>query len=380
MRISVISLFGILMTGVLPLVLGTRAAGQAPSLVGPPARWEARPPLHARPDLASSPSGLSPVQVRHAYGIDQIAGSGAGQVIAIVDAYGSSTIQNDLNIFSDRYGLPRTTVQILYPQGKLRRSNSGWALETSLDVEWAHAMAPGATILLVVAKSASFSDLLGAVDAAVNAGAKQVSMSWGGAEFSSEASYDYHFNRAGATFTASSGDSGAGVEWPAASPYVVSVGGTSLYVDGSGNVLSETAWSGSGGGISAYEPRPAYQNGWQAGNGRGVPDVSYLADPNTGVSVYIGSYNGSSGWITVGGTSAGAPQWAALVALANAGRASSLSATDTPLYGLGASSYSTFYRDITAGNNGYGALPGYDYVTGLGSPLASQIVPTLTSY
>src|SRR5438552_2336244 len=146
MRINTMTLVRIVVSGVLPLMLCTRAAWQAPFLVVPPADWEARPPLHARPDLASSPYGYSPAQVRHAYGLDQIAGGGAGQIIAIVDAYGSSTIQNDLNVFSDRYGLPRTTVQLLYPQGKPRRSNSGWALETSLDVEWAHAVAPGATI------------------------------------------------------------------------------------------------------------------------------------------------------------------------------------------------------------------------------------------
>lgn len=346
-----------------------------------PEGWEARPPLHFRPAFSSAPAGYAPVQLAHAYGFDKITGNGGGQTIAIVDAYGSGTIQNDLNIFCATYGLPATTVQILYPGGKPRRSNSGWALETSLDVEWAHAMAPGARILLVVAKTASFSDLLAAVDAAVNAGAKQVSMSWGGNEFSSETSYDYHFNVAGVTFTASSGDSGSGVEWPAASPYVVGVGGTTLSLDGSGNVLSETAWSGSGGGISAYETRPGFQNGWQSASGRGIPDVSYDADPNTGVSVYIGNYNGSSGWITVGGTSAGAPQWAALFALANAARSASLSATDITVYTLANANYAGDFRDITSGSNGgFSALTRYDFVTGLGSPLAGSLVPALRNY
>lgn len=346
-----------------------------------PEGWEARPPLHFRPAFSSAPAGYAPVQLAHAYGFDKITGNGGGQTIAIVDAYGSGTIQNDLNIFCATYGLPATTVQILYPGGKPRRSNSGWALETSLDVEWAHAMAPGARILLVVAKTASFSDLLAAVDAAVNAGAKQVSMSWGGNEFSSETSYDYHFNVAGVTFTASSGDSGSGVEWPAASPYVVGVGGTTLSLDGSGNVLSETAWSGSGGGISAYETRPGFQNGWQSASGRGIPDVSYDADPNTGVSVYIGNYNGSSGWVTVGGTSAGAPQWAALFALANAARSASLSATDITVYTLANANYAGDFRDITSGSNGgFSALTRYDFVTGLGSPLAGSLVPALRNY
>ena len=353
---------------------------QSRVIPGPPLGWEARPPIHIRHLLTSGPTGYSPAQMRHAYGFDQISGDGSGQTIAIIDAYGSSTIQSDLNIFSDAYGLPRTTVKIYYPQGIVRKPDSGWALETSLDVEWAHAIAPGATIALVVAKSASFSSLLGAVDYAVGLGAKQVSMSWGGSEFSSESSYDYHFNRPGITFLASSGDSGAGVIWPAASAYVVSVGGTSLYLDGSAHVTSETAWSGSGGGVSAYEIRPTYQNAWQPNSRRGVPDVSYNADPYTGVSVYIGNYNGSSGWLTVGGTSAGAPQWAALIALANANRTGSLNYTDGVLYSLAGSNYSAYYRDVTIGNNGlYNAGARYDFVTGLGSPISGQLIPGLIS-
>src|SRR5205823_6642705 len=133
-----------------------------------------------------------------------------------------------------------------------------------------------------------------------------------------------HFNKPNVTFTASSGDSGAGVEWPAASPYVVAVGGTSLYLDGSNNRGSESAWSGSGGGISSYYSQPSFQTGWQTSTKLGVPDVSYDADPNTGVEVYD-SVNG--GWFVVGGTSAGAPQWAALVALANELRANAGAAT-----------------------------------------------------
>src|SRR5204863_6759825 len=131
-----------------------------------------------------------------------------------------------------------------------------------------------------VASSSQVTDLMNAVDAAVNAGATVVSMSWGAMEFSGMSYYDGHFNRANVTFTASSGDNGAGVEWPAVSPYVLAVGGTTLYLDSNGNRTSETAWSGSGGGISSFYSEPAYQNGWQTSNRRGVPDVSYLADPN----------------------------------------------------------------------------------------------------
>lgn len=340
----------------------------------------ARPPLHVRPHFSPSPGGYSVQQIRHAYGFDRVSETGAGQVIAIVDAYGSATLQNDVDIFSSTFGLPSTPLNIYYPQGTPSTPNSGWALETSLDVEWAHAIAPEATIVVVIAKSPSLNNLLAAVDFAVNLGAKQISMSWGIAEFSSELNFDFHFNRPGVSFFASSGDSGAEVEWPAVCPFVVSVGGTSLQLDEQGNVLSENAWSGSGGGSSVFEPRPAYQNGWQTQSGRGVPDVSYNADPNTGVAVYIGNYNGAAGWITVGGTSAGAPQWAGLAALVNAGRAQPLGAWNAGLYSMAATNYNNFYRDIVSGSNGaFTAIGGYDFVTGLGRPVANLFISPSTN-
>jgi subtilase family serine protease len=209
-------------------------------------------------------------------------------------------IQSDLDQFCATFGIPTTTVKVYYPQG-VPHSDSGWALETSLDVEWAHAIAPGARIVLVVAASDRLSDLLSAVDYAVTLCAKQVSMSYGGSEFWNETSYDFLFNRPDVTFVASSGDNGAGVSWPAASPYVVGVGGTTLSLGYYGNIISETAWSGSGGGISAYESRPAYQDGWHGALGRVVPDVSYAADPNTGVAIYMSDYHGQRGWLTAGG-------------------------------------------------------------------------------
>jgi subtilase family serine protease len=342
-------------------------------------RIQARPRIRILPLLSTSPSGYSPSQVRHAYGFDKLAAGGSGQIIAIVDAYGSPSIQTDLNAFCTKYGLPATTVKVYYPQGK-PGANSGWALETSLDVEWAHAIAPQATIVLVVAKSSSLSDLLGGVDYAVQLGARQVSMSWGGSEFSAEGSYDSHFNKVGVSFFASSGDGGAGVIWPATSPFVTAVGGTTLKLDSSFNVLSETGWSGSGGGVSAYENRPACQANWVTTSRRNVPDVSYAADPNTGVSVYISNYNGATGWVTVGGTSAGAPQWAALAALANSGRAASLLSSNNSVYGLANAAYSNYFRDITLGSNGNSCTVRYDRVTGLGSPFSSTLIPALHAY
>ncbi len=349
---------------------------------GPPRPGHARPPLHINltPSVSTS---YTPAQIRHAYGFDQLAATGANQKIAIVDAYGNSHIQSDLDTFCSQFGLNSTTVQVI---GNNTGSDAGWALETALDVEWAHAIAPGATIILSVAASNGSGDLLNAVDAAVNAGATVVSMSWGGSEFSGMSFYDNHFNRPNVTFTASSGDNGAGVEWPAVSPYVIGVGGTTLYLDANGNRSSETAWSGSGGGISSYYTESAYQTGWQTSNRRGVPDVSYLADPNTGVLVYD-SVNG--GWFVVGGTSAGAPQWAALIALANDLRVKNGSATLTSansvLYPLAQGNSTVpytvnaaYFFDVSQGSNGgYNAGPTYDFVTGLGSPVAAALVPAL---
>ena len=340
--------------------------------------WTIGTQLRARPFLASSPGGYSATQIRHAYGFDKLSATGAGQTIAIVDAYGSSTLQNDLNNFCTAMGLPTTTLGIYYPQGKPRTANSGWALETALDVEWAHAIAPGAKIVVVIAKSSSLTNLLGAVDYAVNTlGAKQVSMSWGSSEFSGETSYDFHFTKAGVSYFAASGDNGSGVIWPAASPNVVAVGGTTLSLDSNG-IASEVAWSGSGGGVSAYETKPSYQSGWQATTARTVPDVSYDANPSTGFPVYISNYNGSTGWITVGGTSAGSPQWAALQALVNSSRASALNGVLTAIYAVAGTAYSADFYDITVGNNGgYTTTISYDYVTGLGSPNAAALVPSL---
>lgn len=342
--------------------------------------WEGRHRIHTHQFfLAAFPSGNTPARIRHAYGFDLIPETGKNQIIGIVDPYGSSTIQADLDKFSDTFGLPRTKIGFSYPQGLPRKTDDGAALETSLDVEWAHAIAPEATLLLVVAKSNSFNDLLEAVDAAVRSGARQISMSWGGSEFSSETAYDFHFNKPGVTFVAASGDSGSGVVWPAVSPYVLAVGGTSLYMDASGDYVSEIAWAGSGGGMSAFEQKPPFQKtNLVPFTNRSVPDVSYNADPNTGYSVYIGNYDRAAGWITLGGTSAGAPQWAALIALSNASRSSPLSFANASLYALAGINYPLYFFDVTSGNNGgYSALPKYDLVTGLGSPIANQIVPAL---
>src|SRR5436190_5399225 len=360
------------------------------------------PLIHTVSPASATVVGLTPSQIRHFYGFDSLSCSssntcGSGQTIAIVDAFNDPNIQSDLNSFATQFGLPTCTTSngcftIATPQGS-PRTDRGWALEISLDVEWAHAIAPGAKILLVESKTNSFANLFGAVDyAASQPGVHQVSMSWGGGEFSSEASNDFHFQVSGVTFFASSGDSGHGLIYPSASPLVVSVGGTTLNIDRFGNLVSETAWSGSGGGISAFENEPSYQTNYpipSTGGLRGSPDVSYDADPNSGVAAFdsLGD-QGFKNWIQVGGTSAGSPQWAALNAIANVGRASPLSSTPTTtptnlaIYNIAKTAYSTNFRDVTSGTNGScgsvcTAVTNYDFVTGLGSPHANVLVTSL---
>src|SRR5438445_12741926 len=193
------------------------------------------PLYHAVSPASNTVVGLTPTQIRHAYGFDGLSCSssntcGSGQTVAIVDAFNDPNIQSDLHTFDSAFGLPTCTTSngcftIATPQGA-PRTDRGWALEISLDVEWAHAIAPGAKILLVEAATNSFANLFSAVDfAASQTGVHQVSMSWGGGESSTEVGSDSHFQVTGVTFFASSGDSGHGIIYPSASPFVVSVGG-----------------------------------------------------------------------------------------------------------------------------------------------------------
>jgi len=320
------------------------------------------------PNATSSPTGLSPATIKSAYNYSTSSTAGAGKTIAIVDAYDDPTAESDLAVFNSQFGLPACTTAngcfskvdqsggTSYP-----RKDSRWALEISLDIQWAHAIAPGANILLVEAASNSFTNLLAAEDYA-KAHAQYVSNSWGGSEFSGESSYDSHFVGSGVSFFVSSGDSGLPAEYPSASPNVISVGGTTLHFSGS-TFSSETGWSGSGGGCSAYESATSAQQAFgtfaQVGCGtkRGTPDVSLDADPASGVSVYDTTrYQGQQGWFKVGGTSASSPMWA--------GRSAVAGATVNSAYVYG---NSITYRDITSGNNGASALTGYDLVTGRGS-------------
>lgn len=337
-------------------------------------------------DIKPNVAGFRPAQIKKAYGINLLKNKGAGITVAIVDACGNSHAQSDLNTYDTKFNLPATTIKIVTPQGTPCSDPTGWGVETDLDIQMVHAVAPQATIVLEAAKSASFANLINAAkDAYTNQGATIVSMSFGGSEFSGEtgSTADGVFssgNAKGVSFTASSGDSGCGAQYPAASPFVTSVGGTSLTLSSTGGYGSESAWSGSGGGLSAFESRPSYQSGFNSVNQRGIPDVAMVADPNTGVIMYDSDVGG---YIEVGGTSVAAPLWAGVLAITDQGRTSSMQNADNELYNVAsnATKYAGNYHDITTGSAGgsCAAKTGYDLVTGLGSPVANKLVPALVA-
>lgn len=381
--------------------LEDRTVPSAAQLVAPPLMqptYDALPAATRALDATQSPPGLTPVQIRGAYGFDHVAfpgnvpADGRGQTIAIVDAYDDPTAAADLLAFDRQFALPAASFVKVGLDATGRASTThlpspdrDWSVEIGLDVEWAHAIAPAASILLVEAHSNSYADLLRAVDFARRVpGVSAVSMSWGSGEFRGETAFDAYFTtpagHAGVTFLASSGDGGAPALFPSVSAHVVSVGGTSLQVDPTNEWLDESGWAGGGGGISRFVRQPAYQKSLAifSGGMRTAPDVAYDADPNTGVAV-LATY-GYGGWLQVGGTSAGAPQWAALVALANQGRAlageaslDGFTQTLPRLYRLPASDF----HDIWTGDNGFVASAGYDLVTGLGSPVTDALIPDL---
>lgn len=338
--------------------------------------------------------------------------TGAGQTIVIVDAPGSADVAGDLNAFNSYYGLPACNASNgCFTQINLSAapaaSSTDWDMEIGLDVEWAHAMAPAAKIVLVEGASANVADLFKGLQTAVTQpNVAAVSMSWGAPEFASEtgANYDGFFKQhPGIAFFAAAGDTGndgSNQIYPAASPYVTAVGGTTI----ASLVLPETstsevAWSLGGGGPSIYESMPSYQRSYlKATNGaalrlnqgkRGIPDVAYNADPSgSPVAVYI-----KGSWYSIGGTSEGAPQWSAIVARLGqylSGKGSSVSSLLTPSNGFNGVIYQTrlnqasksgFYN-VTLGSDYTGtkscalcsAGPGYDDVTGLGVPNVGNLL------
>jgi len=370
----------------------------------------------------------NPQEIRRAYGVDGLLSQGddgKGQTIIIVDSFGSPTIASDLHTFDTAFGIPDPpSFKIYTPLGtKPFDPNNGtmvgWAAETTLDVEWAHAIAPGANIALMTSPVPETQGVQGmpqflfleqfALDHSIG---KIISQSWattentlffpGGRQVF--ASFNNFYKQAAAahvTVFGSSGDSGVAnpnfhgkiypfptVNFPASSPYVTAVGGTNLFASTQGVYQSETAWSGSGGGVSQNFPEPDYQlhnlnssdQKILKGN-RGVPDIAYNASGSTPILIYLSFLPGQAGWYLIAGTSEGAPQWAGLIADGNQLAGHPLGFINPALYSIGNSSESSgAYHDVITGNNsnsgitGYNATPGWDPVTGWGSPKAATLL------
>ena len=368
-----------------------------------------------------------PDQIRAAYGVQELLDrgiNGSGRTIVIVDAFGSPTIAQDLHLFDQAWGLPDTTLNVVAPDGIGTGDPDevlGWAVETSLDVEWAHVIAPDAAIDLVIGKTNDDADMLSALTYAVNQNlGDTISMSFGEAEQCMDSTLfaNQHtlFQQALAqkmTLFASTGDFGAAqptcdgsdvfkaASTPASDPDVTGVGGTSLRADAvTGYYFSERVWNeylesgaAGGGGFSSFFSRPSFQTGSNVYSPqRGLPDVSYNAGIAGGVLVFITLgppfFDPGTYVFIVGGTSAGSPQWAGLAALADQIKGGRLGTINPTLYDLAKlPSYSTsYFHDILVGQNsfppvsGYPALLGWDAASGLGSPRANNLVPALASH
>ncbi len=387
---AALSILGMMVVGA-PMAHGANAHASAAAVCPAPAAGAAR--CHAlvvadargNPLAAPSPAGYGPTQFHTAYGLP--ATTSTPQTIAIVDAYDDPTIANDLATYSTTFGLPvlpacsgsvtTSCFQKVNQNGNaspLPKKNAGWALEIALDVEVAHAICQNCKILLVEAKTNSFTNLAAAVNTAARLGANVISNSYGGSESSGVASLAGSYDHPGVAITVSSGDAGYGVESPASFNTVVAVGGTTLNLGANNTWASETVWSGTGSGCSAFFNVRSWQasaSGWTAtgcGSHRGVVDVAADANPSTGAAVYDTTrYQGRSGWFQVGGTSLSAPLIGGVYALAansgSTGYPSSLPYAHT-----------SSLHDVTSGSNGScsttmckGAA-GYDGPTGVGTP------------
>jgi subtilase family serine protease len=320
---------------------------------------------------ATNPAGYHPADLQSAYKLTN-APTGSGQTVAIVDAFDDPNAESDLAVYRSTFNLPACTTangcfrktDQLGGTNFPRKKNVGWAEEISLDLDMVSAICPSCHILLVEADTNSLSNLATAVDTAARLGANTISNSYGGAEFSSETTSDSHYNHPGVAITASSGDSGFGPQYPAASRFVTAVGGTSLTISANTRGWSETVWSGAGSGCSAFEPKPSWQK--DAGCARRtIADVAAVADPNTGVAVYDTFH--VSGWLVFGGTSVSSPIIASVYA--RAGNSSLVT------YGSYPYSHTGSLFDVVSGSNGScggsylcTGVVGYDGPTGNGTP------------
>ena len=376
---------------------------------------------------------LSPKQLWTLYGVEPLLRqcyTGKGQTVVVIDSFGSPTLQEDIDQFSDYYGLPRVKLQILAPLGTkpfdpTDNEMVGWAFETTEDVQIIHAVAPDANIVVLTSPVDETEGVAGlpefrrleqyAIDHHLGS---IVSQSWAASEVSLAdsagqaeiAKWDTFYHTAtttqGMTFFASSGDNGATdyvdtaatklsptatSSFPNSDPWVTAVGGTTIQE--SGSQLSEVGWSGSGGGFSRFYSEPAFQQGLtasvqqQLSHRRGIPDVSSSADPNIGLGCFFALLPGP---FVGNGTSAGSPLWAGLAAIANQMAGHPLGYLNPALYTVATgANYARDFHDITKGNNstndkgvdvpGYDAVPGWDPMTGLGTPNAQYLLPDLVA-
>jgi subtilase family serine protease len=392
-------------------------------------------------DGSRGPRCYQPSQIQNAYNVTPLLNggiNGAGRTIVIVDAFGSPTIASDLQTFDATMGLPNPSFTQITPAGSpppfdINDPNQfGWWVETTLDVEWAHAIAPAANIVLAVAPSNNDSDILNTTKAVVDNNVGDViSQSFGEAEqcmdptlLTQQHALFAQAVKKGITLFASSGDSGASqpacdpnstaalfaASTPASDPNVTGVGGTTLTADTStGAYQSETTWTEpfgcnppavaptdvncSGGGFSSVYPRPDYQSAMQKNRARGVPDIAYNAGVSGGVLIYSATINVAVGlppnaaaFFIIGGTSAGSPQWAGLAADADQLGGHRMGNINPALYSIAQAKkhYANALHDITVGNNdvaeiggGFDAAKGWDPVTGLGTPNAANLLPLL---
>jgi subtilase family serine protease len=377
--------------------------------------------------LAEGNSCFTPHVLRVAYGVQALTDrgfTGKGQTVIDIVSYGSPTLQQDLDVFDQQFGLPPLTVQVVTPLGTVpfdptNPGMAGWAGETELDVQIIHAIAPEANIVVMTSPVNETEGTIGLPQflqleqyAVAHHLGQIFSQSWTASEATLTDSASQQFIQTyarfyqqaaqqGLTILSGSGDNGATdyadlaatklaptrtVNFPADVPWVTAVGGTSLAKVGAG--YSEVAWQGSGGGASQFFSQPDFQQGLSSsarsplGGHRGLPDVAANADPATGMAFYI---NGS--WQQVGGTSASTPLWAGIVAIGDQMAGHGLGNINPGLYKLGESRAQQDFRDVTSGNNstasngvqvqGFDASPGWDLVTGWGAPLADHLLPDL---
>ncbi|QNK83135.1 peptidase S8 [Nakamurella sp. PAMC28650] len=325
---------------------------------------------NGKPVANATPSGYGPADIRSAYSL--ASSSSGGRTVAIVDAYNDPTAEADLGVYRRTYGLSACTTangcfrKVGQTGGAVPSTNAGWAQEISLDLDMVSAACPDCRILLVEAKTASFANLAAGVNYAATQGVSAISNSYGGSDSSASSAYDHP----GIAITASTGDGGYGIESPASYPTVVAVGGTSLTKSSTARGWSETAWSGAGSGCSTLNAKPSWQTSATQCSGKANADVSAVADPNTGVAVYDSTaYQGSSGWLVFGGTSASSPIIASVYTLS--GNTSGYPASYTW-------AHTGSLNDVKSGSNGTCPTTiwctsgtGWDGPTGLGTPIGT---------